>query len=72
MQLVYKIILVPVFFLTLLCSVTSFQLSKKDVRKATQTMLGLHVEYKDFSPMLARRALKLCVETKRDFSGRYQ
>jgi carboxyl-terminal processing protease len=58
---VYKIVILPILFL-LLCSGASFQLTKRDVRKATENMLNYHVEYKMFSPLLARRALKTYTE----------
>ncbi len=37
-------------------------LKKADVRKSMQEMLGYHVEYKEFSPLLARRSVKLYIE----------
>jgi len=49
-------------FLFILCSAGSFQLTKKDVRRATDMMLKLHVEQKEFSPLLARRSMKLFLE----------
>src|SRR2546422_319995 len=57
----FKILILPLLLL-ILCSAGSFQLTKKDIRRATDTMLKLHVEYKDFSPLLARRSLKLYIE----------
>lgn len=38
------------------------QLKKTDVRATMEEMLAYHVEYKEFSPMLARRCLKLYIE----------
>ena len=38
------------------------QLKKEDVRLCMQEMFALHVEYKDFSPLLARRVLKIYFE----------
>lgn len=48
--------------LFVLCSAGSFQLSKKDVRRATDMMLKLHVEQKEFSPLIARRSMKSYLE----------
>lgn len=48
--------------LFVLCSAGSFQLTKKDVRRATDMMLKLHVEQKEFSPLLARRSMKIYLE----------
>lgn len=56
-----KIFILP-FLLVFLCSAGSFQLSKRDIRRTTETMLNYHVEYKDFSNVLARRALKLYID----------
>jgi carboxyl-terminal processing protease len=39
-----------------------FQLRKEDVRKAMGEMLGYHVEYKEFSPLIAKRSLKIFIE----------
>lgn len=39
-----------------------FQLKKEDVRKTMDEMLAYHVEYKEFSPLIARRSLKVFVE----------
>jgi carboxyl-terminal processing protease len=55
------------FILILLClTVFSFaspqRLKKQDVRKTMQEMLAYHVEYKEFSSLLARRSLKLYVQ----------
>lgn len=50
-------------FLSLfLFSAHSFQLSKREIRRATEMMLNYHVEYKNFSTNLARRSLKLYIE----------
>jgi len=56
-----KILILPFLFL-FLCSAVPLQLSKKDIRRTTEMMLNYHVEYKEFSPLLARRSLKLYVE----------
>lgn len=50
------------FLLLFLCSSNSFHLNYKEVRRATELMLKLHVEYKEFSPSLARRSLKLFID----------
>lgn len=39
-----------------------FQLKKEDVRTTLDQMLSYHVEYKEFSPLIARRSLKVFVE----------
>ena len=56
-----KNFIAPIFLL-LLCSSNSFQLTKKEIRRSTEMMLKLHVEYKEFSSLLARRSLKLYIE----------
>ncbi len=56
-----KILILPFLFL-ILCSAVPLQLSKKDIRRTTELMLNYHVEYKEFSPLLARRSLKIYVE----------
>lgn len=38
------------------------KIKKSDVRPMLEEMLGLHVEYKEFSPKLARRAVRLFIE----------
>ena len=40
----------------------AFQLKKEDVRKTMEEMLAYHVEYKEFSPLIARRSLKVYIE----------
>jgi carboxyl-terminal processing protease len=40
----------------------AFQLKKEDVRRTMEEMLAYHVEYKEFSSLIARRSLKLYVE----------
>src|ERR1700722_6342269 len=40
----------------------NFQLKKEDVRKTMEEMLAYHVEYKEFSPLVARRSLKMYIE----------
>ncbi len=40
----------------------TFQLKKEDVRKTMEEMLAYHVEYKEFSPLIARRSLKIYIE----------
>jgi carboxyl-terminal processing protease len=40
----------------------AFQLKKEDVRKTMEDMLAYHVEYKEFSPLIARRSLKAYIE----------
>jgi len=57
----FLLLVLPVLILTL-CSAGTFQLTKKDVRRATDMMLKLHVEHKEFSPLMARRSIKLYLE----------
>ena len=58
-----RLFLLPVGLFFLLCSLSgAFQLRKTDVRAAMEEMLAYHVEYKDFSSLLARRSLKIYVE----------
>lgn len=40
----------------------AFHLKKEDVRKTMEEMLAYHVEYKEFSPFIARRSLKVYIE----------
>ncbi len=37
-------------------------LSKTDIKRTMQEMLGYHVEFKEFSPLIAKRSFKLFVE----------
>ncbi len=48
----------------------NFQLKKTDVRSTMEEMLAYHVEYKEFSPMLVRRSLKIYIE-QFDYSKTY-
>src|SRR5690242_20851113 len=48
--------------LVFLCAAGPFQLSKRDVRRTAENMFNYHVEYKEFSPLLARRSLKLYID----------
>lgn len=61
-----KIIRKPFIFILLFLAVCSYaspqRLKKQDVRKTMQEMLAYHVEYKDFSTLLARRSLKLYIQ----------
>ena len=56
-----KFFILP-FLLIFLCSAGPLQLSKRDIRRTTDVMLNYHVEYKEFSPLLARRSLKIYIE----------
>lgn len=57
----FPLFVFPALILTL-CSAGSFQLTRKDVRRATDMMLKLHVEHKEFSSLMARRSIKLYLE----------
>jgi carboxyl-terminal processing protease len=53
----------PLLAIFLLCSIAPpFQLKKPDVREAMDQMLSYHVDYKQFSPLIARRSLRVFVE----------
>src|SRR5262249_47293126 len=41
---------------------SGFQLKKEDVRKTMQNIFGYHVEYKEFSPLIAKRSFKIFIE----------
>ncbi|MGE0670149.1 MAG: hypothetical protein AB7O89_04370, partial [Parachlamydiales bacterium] len=61
-----KILRKPFFLILLFLTVCSYgtpqRLKKQDVRKTMQEMLAYHVEYKEFSSLLARRSLKLYIQ----------
>lgn len=58
-----KIFWIPLFLAAVvLSSAGPVQLKSQDVRKTMQEMLSLHVEYKDFNSLLARRSLKIYIE----------
>ncbi|MBS0620642.1 MAG: PDZ domain-containing protein [Verrucomicrobia bacterium] len=57
----FKIFL-PILLFSVVSAQKPFQLTYQDVRMTMQGMLGYHVEYKEFSPLLARRTLKIYVE----------
>jgi carboxyl-terminal processing protease len=54
------------FIFVLLCSAKGFasppQLSRHDIRATMQQMLNYHVEFKEFSPLLAKRSFKVFIE----------
>lgn len=53
----------PALFILFLCSLSgAFQLKTKDVRETMDEMLAYHVEYKQFSPLIARRSLKVYLQ----------
>ncbi len=41
---------------------SGFQLRKENVRMTMQGIFGYHVEYKEFSPLIAKRSLKIFIE----------
>lgn len=58
-----KYFILPIGLFFILCSlVGAVQLKRTDVRITMEEMLAYHVEYKEFSPLLARRTLKIYVE----------
>lgn len=60
---ILKFLAFPIALFVLLCSLTNaFQLKKADVRKAMEEMLAYHVEYKQFSSLIAKRSLKVYVQ----------
>jgi carboxyl-terminal processing protease len=58
----WKVIVLPAALFFLLSAAPSFQLKPADVRKSMDEMMSLHVEYKELTPFLARRSLKIFVE----------
>ena len=59
---VFKFFLLPLALFALIGATGNFQLKKTDVRVAMDEMLDYHVEYKTFSPLLARRTLKIYLQ----------
>lgn len=60
---ILKYFILPLGLFFILCSLAgAFQLKKTDVRATMEEMFAYHVEYKEFSSLLARRSLKLYVE----------
>ena len=57
-----KLALSSCLFLLLCSLIGTFQLKKSDVRTTMEEMLAYHVEYKTFSPQLAKRSLKIYLE----------
>ncbi|MES2122370.1 MAG: S41 family peptidase, partial [Chlamydiota bacterium] len=57
-----SIFVVPICALLILLSLMPFQLRTIDVRASMDEMLAYHVEYKEFTPMLAKRSLKIYLE----------
>jgi carboxyl-terminal processing protease len=58
-----KCFIVPVSFFFVLCSLSgAFLLKSSDVRETMDEMLAYHVDYKEFSPLLARRSLKIYIQ----------
>ena len=58
-----KVFVLPLAVFVLLCSLAGpLQLKKQDIRLTMEEMLAYHVEYKEFSPLLARRSLKIYIE----------
>jgi carboxyl-terminal processing protease len=56
------VFLFPLLLLVFAFQSGNFQLKKEDVRKTMEQMLAYHVEYKEFSPLIARRSLKVYIE----------
>jgi carboxyl-terminal processing protease len=60
---IWKVFVLPLVAFFVLCfHPGAFQLRKEDVRKTMEEMLTYHVEYKEFSALIARRSLKVYVE----------
>jgi len=58
-----KVLVLPLSIFLLLCAFAStLHLQRSAVRRAMDEMLAYHVEYKEFSPFLAKRSLKIFVE----------
>ncbi|MBX3720140.1 MAG: PDZ domain-containing protein [Parachlamydiales bacterium] len=62
MKILRKPFVLILLFLTICSYGTPQRLKKQDVRKTMQEMLAYHVEYKEFSSLLARRSLKLYIQ----------
>ena len=62
MKIIRKPFVLILLFLTICSFGTPQRLKKQDVRKTMQEMLAYHVEYKEFSSLLARRSLKLYIQ----------
>lgn len=62
MKILRKPFVLILLFLTICSFGTPQRLKKQDVRKTMQEMLAYHVEYKEFSSLLARRSLKLYIQ----------
>src|SRR5579863_7873790 len=59
----FNFFVLPVFLIAILCSLSGvFRLKKADVRTAMEEMLNYHLEYKEFSPFLARRSLRVYIQ----------
>ncbi len=62
-QRIIRFFILPLAAVFFLCSLTApLQLKKTDVRTTMDEMFAYHVEYKEFSSLLARRSLKIFVE----------
>lgn len=59
---VFKFFLLPIGLFFILGATGNFQLKKSDVKVAMDEMLDYHVEYKEFSPLLAKRTLKIYLQ----------
>jgi carboxyl-terminal processing protease len=60
---IFKIFILPLLAFFILSAQTgTFHLKKEDVRKTMGEILTYHVEYKEFSSLIARRSLKVYVE----------
>src|SRR5262245_46300944 len=59
----FRLLLLPLaLFLAFGFQSSGFQLRKEDVRKTMQEIFNYHVEYKEFSPLVAKRSLKIFIE----------
>src|SRR5262249_55392079 len=57
-----RLVLAIALFLSFGFQGSGFQLRKENVRKTMHDIFGYHVEYKEFSPMIAKRSLKIFIE----------
>ncbi len=61
-MLFLRLFLPAALFLLFAFQPGEFQLRKENVRKTMQDIFGYHVEYKEFSPLVAKRSLKIFIE----------
>ncbi|SRR5581483_6172418 len=58
----FKWLVLPITTFALLGASGAFQLKKTDVKSTMDEMIDFHVEYKEYSPLLVRRTLKIFLQ----------